>query len=679
MTVAPKRSDSARRPRVLSGLVAVLLALAGVLVAPVAAQAEPEGYWATTNNSSKDAEFDNFGGNRFLTLMTVGQSYSGSVTGPQFSPGMEWCWLFWEGVVPEGLTVTGADTCTPSLSFSGTPTTAGTFWFQYRLADTANETSYILSFEGSVVAGKTPTTTSLTLDSYAPYDEIAVSATVEPTEGTAIPTGQVEFRSGSTVLGSGTLVDGVVQATLEVDRDEVGEELTVTAHYLGDDDFSTSASAAKATTVYARDAVGTVTWNGIPVEGAEVKLIAEPEGHPWVVAVSGTDETGRFELWIMDTGEAGIEGDYILHVTLPDETELYYKAGAYNVVEYADAGFTRPLEWGSPLHIERRTPPSWTDQTVTGGRVDKEYSDGVGVSSHNDDVEFTVSAGSLPPGLELDDETGAITGTPTEEGEFTFTVKADNGYGSITKELTITILRAGIPPTWEDEELPEFRVDVAVNDGVLAEGDETIVYSVTDGALPDGLTLNPATGRITGTPTTVGAYYFVITAENEFGSIDTEFTGEVGGAPDLGLKLDFKPGTSIEDARSTISAEGLKVGSEYVLTMFSTPRVLYTGIVDATGGFTWQVKLPKDTPAGAHRLVLTGIAADGRAMSATAWFSLGTDGKIIAISYTGPVAGGLADTGAEPLNTGIPGLILLVLGVGAVVVARRSQRAAELG
>jgi hypothetical protein len=35
---------------------------------------------------------------------------------------------------------------------------------------------------------------------------------------------------------------------------------------------------------------------------------------------------------------------------------------------------------------------------------------------------FEVSEGALPPGLDLDGETGEITGRPTTEGEFTFTI-----------------------------------------------------------------------------------------------------------------------------------------------------------------------------------------------------------------------------------------------------------------
>lgn len=46
----------------------------------------------------------------------------------------------------------------------------------------------------------------------------------------------------------------------------------------------------------------------------------------------------------------------------------------------------------------------------------------------------------------------------------------------------------------------------------LSGGTGAVTYAVTDGALPAGLTLNPSTGEIAGTPTVSGAYVFTISA-----------------------------------------------------------------------------------------------------------------------------------------------------------------------
>jgi hypothetical protein len=49
---------------------------------------------------------------------------------------------------------------------------------------------------------------------------------------------------------------------------------------------------------------------------------------------------------------------------------------------------------------------------------------------------------------------------------------------------------------------------------VPATGSPTLTYSVSAGALPPGLSLNPATGAITGAPTTTGSFAFTITVSN---------------------------------------------------------------------------------------------------------------------------------------------------------------------
>ena len=51
---------------------------------------------------------------------------------------------------------------------------------------------------------------------------------------------------------------------------------------------------------------------------------------------------------------------------------------------------------------------------------------------------WSITSGSLPAGLSLS-QNGLISGTPTESGAKTFTVKASNEKGKVTKELTLTV------------------------------------------------------------------------------------------------------------------------------------------------------------------------------------------------------------------------------------------------
>lgn len=65
--------------------------------------------------------------------------------------------------------------------------------------------------------------------------------------------------------------------------------------------------------------------------------------------------------------------------------------------------------------------------------------------------------------------------------------------------------------------LPNGAVGAAYNQSVMASPSGSYTYAVTAGALPAGLSLNSATGAITGTPTTSGASNFTITATSAAG------------------------------------------------------------------------------------------------------------------------------------------------------------------
>lgn len=679
MHTTTSRRRGWRFSRLFAAVTALLLAASGSLVATMAAHADEPGY--VGQMSDNETYFDMFGGDRHLALMTAGVPYSDTLTGPDWPEGRStWCWRV-SGTLPDGISMTAPAAMVESATatFAGTPTTAGEeYTFTVEIWDCSDGQPFALEFAVIVESGKHATSAYLEAPAFAPYDNIPLLATISgnPPQETA-PTGEVDFSAGGDDLGSGTLnVAGTGTDTVSLTRAAVGSVL-FTATYDGDDDFSGSSTTATSH-IYAPTAIGTVLWNGVAYSGATVRLYAADD-----VTLSTPIDTdtpagdGTYELSPgAITAYDDVIAEYVVQVTFPGDVAVYYLSAGPSTGDSSTATRVTPGSWGASLDVERESPPVWSDSTLATPRVGGSYSDGVAATSPNA-VTYTVDDGSLPAGLTLHPETGAVTGTPAECDEsctYDFTIKADNGYGSVTKNFTGTLLPAGTPPTWEDDELPPLRVSVAVDDGVEAVGDPTITYAVSDGTLPAGLVLWPATGAITGTPTAAGPYAFTVTATNAFGSVDAIFEGDVEAAPELDLTLDFQAGTSIEEAGSTISADGLQVGSTYTLTMFSTPRVLYTGTVGASGGFSHLVSLPADTPAGAHKLVLTGTAANGTPMSATAWFSLGTNGKILAISYVGPV-GGLAATGAEPTSALFLGGALLLLGVVAVAARRRSTAA----
>ena len=85
------------------------------------------------------------------------------------------------------------------------------------------------------------------------------------------------------------------------------------------------------------------------------------------------------------------------------------------------------------------TKPAITTVTLPDGKVGDAYSQTLAATGTNP-ITWNVETGDLPDGLTLVGDT--IKGTPSKAGEFKFTVKATNGGGSDTKELTIKIADA---------------------------------------------------------------------------------------------------------------------------------------------------------------------------------------------------------------------------------------------
>ena len=85
------------------------------------------------------------------------------------------------------------------------------------------------------------------------------------------------------------------------------------------------------------------------------------------------------------------------------------------------------------------TKPAISTVALPDGKVGDAYSQTLAATGTNP-ITWGIEAGTLPDGLTLVGDT--IKGTPSKAGDFKFTVKATNGGGSDTKELTIKVADA---------------------------------------------------------------------------------------------------------------------------------------------------------------------------------------------------------------------------------------------
>ena len=201
-------------------------------------------------------------------------------------------------------------------------------------------------------------------------------------------------------------------------------------------------------------------------------------------------------------------------------------------------------------------------------------------------------------------------------GWFTLTVAAP----TITISIAATTLQRGVPASLQ---------------ATASGGTAPYQYTVSNGALPSGLTLDANTGAITGTPSSAGVYFFGLTATDSSAFTGVQnFTGGVGqGAP------------IVNGSNATVAYNS--GGSSYTLTASTsggTPTSLTIassvshGSVSVAGATTFTYT-PTAGYAGADSFTYTATNAVGS--SGTATLSITVSPPTITLS---PASGTLSAT-----------------------------------
>ena len=148
-----------------------------------------------------------------------------------------------------------------------------------------------------------------------------------------------------------------------------------------------------------------------------------------------------------------------------------------------------------------------TTASVPNGRVNTAYTSTT-LTASGGVAPFNWSATGLPLGLTLSPSTGVLSGTPTQSGAFTANVTlTDSSSQTATAQFPFTVFATlGIITN----SLPAGRINLAYTTTLTGSGGAT-PYTWTATGLPTGLTLNPATGVLSGTPTQAGTFTVTVT------------------------------------------------------------------------------------------------------------------------------------------------------------------------
>ena len=436
-------------------------------------------------------------------------------------------WAVVSGSLPPGLTLSS------SGSLSGTPTVPGSFSFTIRVSDSSAASAtraFTLAVSASLSINTCPAISATQGQSYA--SAAAASGGQTPytwtLAGGPLPAGMV-FNSSSGSL-TGTPGDsGTYPYTLLL-TDKAGAtatrdcQLIVTSSLIiGTTSLpDASQSSSYTQTLSASGGKGPYTWS-IASGSLPGGLALSPAG-----AISGIAiPLGTFNFTAGVTDSNGASAQRALSIRV---------VSGINVSSCSATTAEVGLVFNSPVLASGGSPP----------------------------YAWSISAGSLPPGLTLDPVTGNIFGTPSQTGsvQFSVDVRDITNHGA-SRQCSIDVAAALSIST---STLSSASSSSSYSDAIATSGGVApYVWSTTAGALPPGLSLNSVSGHITGTPVIVGTFAFT-----------AKVVDGIGGQATKSLSIAVTQGLTITDCPTPAGSLG----------------VSYTALLTAVGGtipYQWRI------------------------------------------------------------------------------------------
>jgi large repetitive protein len=133
---------------------------------------------------------------------------------------------------------------------------------------------------------------------------------------------------------------------------------------------------------------------------------------------------------------------------------------------------------------------------------------------------WSIISGALPAGLALNSSNGAISGTPTATGDFTFKIQVTDGGRTDSETYTLAVVEQ-LRITAPKKQATEIGLPYSLT-LVATGGRPGYIWGVAPGSnLPAGLTLDPATGVINGGANRAGIFQMRISVTDTLGLSST--------------------------------------------------------------------------------------------------------------------------------------------------------------
>jgi adhesin/invasin len=348
----------------------------------------------------------------------------------------------------------------------------------FAIADDSTPASVTISYTPAGLASLTlsPASTTVTAGAAVSYEAAGYTA-----EGATLDISGDDIVFAITDA-AGDPVDGASCAGAECSATKAGD-YTVTAtdgSATGQASLTVTAGAAAQLTKQAGD--GQTAPSGSVFPEPLMAAITDEHGNP---AGAGTTVT-----FAVTAGSASFAGGASAPVTANDEGWAIApdltagdSAGPVTVTASAD-GLGSVTFDETVLAVAPPLTVSTTD--LPNGTVGEKYQAALQATGGADtDYVWSLADGALPPGLELSAD-GVISGTPTDDGAFDFTVSVND---PATADLTITIEPVAATSAPTSSSVPTSTSAPATTNPPATSADsgtETVEPSATDGAsLPD--------------------------------------------------------------------------------------------------------------------------------------------------------------------------------------------------